>query len=87
MSGDRIAPQAPSGPELTDYDRRRLVTYLRLLDSEAAGASWEEVARVLLEADPVAAREAARRRYDSHLRRARWMAERGYLALLRTGRA
>lgn len=87
MTADDIAPRAPSGPELTDYDRAHLVTYLRLLDAEAAGAPWEEAARLLLEVDPGKARDAARLRYETHASRARWMAAEGYLELLKARRA
>lgn len=81
-----IADHAPNGPELTDYDREHLVTYLRLLDAEASGARWEEAARLLLRVDPQRARDTARLRYESHARRARWMATEGYLELLRAAR-
>ena len=87
MSDIEVAPRAPSGPELTDYDRAHLVTYLRLLDAEAAGAPWEEAARILLSADPAKGRDAARMQYETHAMRARWMAQEGYLDLLRASRA
>jgi hypothetical protein len=85
MTGE-IAARAPSEPELTDYDRAHLVTYLRLLDAEAAGAPWEDAARLLLEVDPGKARDAARLRYETHASRARWMATNGYLKLLQVRR-
>lgn len=81
-----IADRAPNTPELTDYDRAHLVTYLRLLDAEASGAAWEEAAAVVLRADPGRARDAARLRYETHTRRARWMADAGYLQLARAAR-
>jgi hypothetical protein len=31
---------------LTTYDEEHLVTYLRLLDADAEGADWRDVARV-----------------------------------------
>ena len=40
-----VADQAPHADELTGYDYEHLVTYLRLLDAEADGADWTEVAR------------------------------------------
>jgi hypothetical protein len=43
-----IAGTAPDEPFLTDYDERHLVTYLRLLDADAEGADWREVAKVVL---------------------------------------
>jgi hypothetical protein len=82
-----IVDHAPDAAGITDYDRDHRLTYLRLLDAAAAGASWEEVAEVLLEADPRRDRAQALARYESHARRARWMAEEGYLQLLRASRA
>ena len=76
---------APNGPNLTDYDRQHLVTYLRLLDAEAEGADWEEVAKIVLHIDPAQERDRARKCWESHLARARWMTEHGYRHLLREG--
>jgi hypothetical protein len=48
-AGDRdqpVADQAPTVDELTEYDLGHLVTYLRLLDADAEGADWREVARL-----------------------------------------
>jgi len=70
---------------VTDYDKAHLKLYLRLLDADAEGAAWEQVARLLLDIDPVAERDRALRRHESHLARARWMTERGYLDLLKRG--
>lgn len=78
-----FADRAPRDSALTDYDRANLVTYLRLLDAEAAGAGWEEAARVVLRADPDRGRDAARLQYETHASRARWMANEGYLELVR----
>ena len=39
-----VADTAPSGSVLTGYDQEHLVTYLRLLDADAEGADWREVA-------------------------------------------
>ncbi|HEV2681756.1 MAG TPA: hypothetical protein VGV14_14725 [Rhodanobacter sp.] len=54
------------------------VVYLRLLDANAANADWREVARVVLNIDPDSDPLQARRTWDSHLRRAVWMAEYGF---------
>jgi hypothetical protein len=62
-----------------------LVTYLRLLDADAEGADWREVARIVLQADPVEEPERAKRMWASHLARAEWMTETGYRHLLRRG--
>ena len=37
---------------LTGYDERHAVTYLRLLDADAEGADWREVAKIVLHIDP-----------------------------------
>jgi hypothetical protein len=71
---------------VTDYDKAHLKLYLRLLDADEEGAAWEQVARLLLDIDPVAERDRALRRHETHLARARWMTERGYLDLLKRGR-
>jgi hypothetical protein len=78
-----IAMRAPNDADLTDYDRAHLVTYLRLLDAEADGASWEDAARLVLRADPGRGRDVARLQYETHAARARWMSREGYLKLLR----
>jgi hypothetical protein len=80
-----IADTAPTEPILTGYDQQHLVTYLRLLDAEAAGANWREVASIVLHIDPILEPQRARRAWESHLARARWMTESGYAHLLRGG--
>ena len=80
-----VADEAPTAPMVTDYDKAHLKLYLRLLDADAEGAAWEQVARLLLDIDPVAERDRALRRHETHLARARWMTERGYLDLLKRG--
>jgi hypothetical protein len=59
--------------------------YLRLLDADAQGADWREVARVVLHLDPGQETDHARRAFESHLSRAKWMTEHGYRDLLRGG--
>ena len=76
---------APNESVLTTYDEQHLVTYWRLLDAEAAGADWKEVARIVLHIDPDREPVRARNAFDSHLARARWMADHGYRDLLRGG--
>ena len=66
----------------TDYDHEHLVTYLRLLDADTEGADWAEVARIVLHIDPKQEPERARRAWESHLTRAKWMMEHGYRDLL-----
>jgi hypothetical protein len=76
---------APTAAILTGYDERHLVTYLRLLDADADGAQWEEVAKIVLHIDPTKEPARAWRAWETHLARARWMTERGYNHLLRGG--
>jgi len=64
---------------------QHLVTYLRLLDAETDGADWREVAKIVLRIDPEVELARARRAWESHLARARWMTECGYRHLLRGG--
>jgi hypothetical protein len=56
-----------------------------LLEADAQGADWREVARVVLHLDPEHESDRARMAFDSHLSRAKWMTEHGYRHLLRGG--
>jgi hypothetical protein len=47
-----VADTAPSDSVLTVYDEEHVITYLRLLDADAQGADWREVARIVLHLDP-----------------------------------
>jgi len=80
-----VSDVAPSDHILTGYDEQHLVTYLRLLDAEADGADWQEVAKIVLHIDPAREPERAKRAWESHLSRAKWMSENGYRHLLRGG--
>jgi hypothetical protein len=80
-----IDDRAPTAAILTGYDERHVVTYLRLLDAEADGAHWEEVAKIVLRIDPAKEPERALCAWETHLARARWMTEKGYGHLLRGG--
>jgi hypothetical protein len=80
-----VADIAPSDPGLTSYDEEPLMTYLRLLDADAKGADWREIARVVLHLDPEHESDRVRRALESHLSRAKWMTEHGYRHLLRGG--
>jgi Uncharacterized conserved protein (DUF2285) len=82
----KIADKAPSGGLLTGYDTDHLKTYLRLLDAEAAGADWTEVAKIVLGMDPVKEPERARAAWESHLERAKWMTTHGYRGLIGRGK-
>jgi len=80
-----VADLAPSDPVLTAYDREHFVTYLRMLDADAEDADWREVASIVLRIDHYREPERARRAWETHLERARWMTENGYRHLLRGG--
>jgi hypothetical protein len=80
-----VADAAPTAPILTEYDEQHLVTYLRLLDAAADRADWKEVARTVLHIDVAHEPDRARRAWETHLARARWIAEYGYRHLLRGG--
>jgi len=79
-----IADEAPNSAVLTSYDRDHLTVYVRLIDAEADGADWMEASLTVLQIDPIREPERARRAWESHLSRAKWMAENGYRQLLRT---
>ena len=80
-----VADLAPCGPDLTVYDEEHGITYLRMFDAAAEGADWREVSRIVLHIDPVREPDRARRAFDSHLSRAKWMSSTGYRQLLRRG--
>ena len=72
-----VADTAPSDSVLT--------AYLRLLDADAEGADWREVARIVRHLDPEHESDRARRSFENHLSRAKWMTEHGYRHLLHGG--
>lgn len=82
-----VADTAPDADVLTRYDEEHLVTYLRILDADAEGADWAEVARLVLHIDPSREQSRAHRAWQSHLARAKWLTEHGYRHLLRGGSA
>ncbi len=77
-----VADEVPWSEDITPYDEEHLVTYLRLLDADAEGAAWAEVASIVLHRDPEAEPERTRVCWEAHLDRARWMAAKGYRKLL-----
>jgi hypothetical protein len=68
---------APSGPVLTAYDEEHMITYMRVLEVDQHSADWREVSRIVLRIDPDTEAHRARRVFESHLSRARWMTEQG----------
>jgi hypothetical protein len=80
-----VADTAPTDAILTGYDEQHVVTYLRLLDAERDGADWQQVAKLVLHIDPAREPTRARRAWETHLARARWITESGFKHLLRGG--
>ena len=78
-----VADEAPDGSSITPYDELHFIRYLRLLDASAEGADWREITRIVLGIDPSSELDRAYRAYETHLARARWMTEHGYVDLLR----
>ncbi|WP_422035545.1 DNA -binding domain-containing protein [Reyranella sp.] len=76
----------PESDQVTAYDERHFVTYLRLLDAAAESADWREAVQIVFGLDPTQEPERARFVHDSHLARARWMTEKGFRHLLRAPR-
>ena len=85
MTAPDFLDEPPRSATATEYDRKHLKLYARLLDAEADGADWQEAVTILFGIDPVDEPERARRVHESHLTRARWMTEHGYRDLLRKG--
>lgn len=77
-----VDDDAPTLDIITPYDEQHHITYLRLLDAEADGADWTEVARIVLHRDPVTEPDRTRRCWESHLARAQWMTKIGYRRIL-----
>ncbi len=77
-----IADQAPSPDQITDYDRAHFATYLSLLYAAGEGKNDQDMARNILRIDPQKEPQRARQALESHLKRARWLAKRGYQSLL-----
>lgn len=76
----------PADERVTPYDEHHFVTYLRILDAEAEGAGWREIAAIVFGLDPSIDPDRARRVCESHLDRARWMTTHGYRDLLEKSR-
>ena len=78
-----VADEAPDGPS---YDELHFIHYLRLLDANAKGADWREVTQIVLGIDSSKEPDRAYRAYETHMARARWMTEHGYMELVRRAR-
>lgn len=73
-----LGENPPDSDRLTEYDQAHLVAYIRILDAAAAGQDWRATARLVLSLDTEVDPAAAKRIYDAHLARARWMTRIGY---------
>jgi len=80
-----IADEVPWSERVTDYDRAHFVVYVRLLDAQAAGATDQDMARIVLGIDWAKEPARAAAALKSHLKRAQWMTTHGYRELLRQG--
>lgn len=78
-----VDANAPNDPSVTRYDELRFSLYIRLLDADVATVPWEEVAEAVLGLNVNGNPIAAKRTWQSHLNRAKWMTEVGYRDLLR----
>jgi hypothetical protein len=81
MSESRLhssaADEAPSENTFTGYDERHLLVYADLVEIEADG-DWDEAALLVLCIDPVREPLRARRVWEGHLTRAKWLVDHGY---------
>jgi hypothetical protein len=78
-----VADEAPKSAALTRYDEEHIAIYLGLLDAEADGADWMEASVTVLRLDPVREPARAHRAWETHLLRAKWLAESEYRQLIR----
>lgn len=77
-----IVDQAPSLDQITAYDRAHFAIYLSLLYAAGEGENDQVMARNILKIDPEKEPHRAQQALESHLKRARWLAESGYQSLL-----
>jgi hypothetical protein len=67
-----LADQAPSEDALTAYDEAHFRLYMNLLNAEASNVPLAAICKEFLGIDAGAEPERARKRFESHLSRARW---------------
>lgn len=72
-----VADVVESPDAITLYDQQHFITYARLLDAEAQHADWRDVARLVLRLDPESNPDEARRCWQAHLDRAKWIVTTG----------
>lgn len=72
----------PWADEITLYDKDRFITYPRPLDAKAEDADRRAIVQIALDRDPDVEPHCARRCWEAHLKRARWLTEKGFRHLL-----
>ncbi|MDT7854880.1 DUF2285 domain-containing protein [Xanthomonas hortorum] len=78
----KVADDVQWSNRITPYDEAHFVASMWLLDAEADGVDWQEVAKIVPHCDPVAELERTRHGCENYLRQARWMTETGYRKIL-----
>ncbi len=73
---------APSGDDVTDYDRDHTMLYICLLDRQARGQDWRITARAFFGLDSDHEPDSARTVYESHLARATALQSAPYFAMM-----
>lgn len=73
---------APSGTEITKYDREHTMLYICLLDRKERGQDWRVTVRAFFGIDPEREPERARRVYDGHVARAISLREAPYFSAM-----
>ena len=68
----------PEAAKPTNYDWVHRVCYLRMLDADAVGTDWRDVARTVMKLDPNGDPGRVHEIWKTHLRRAQWMTTHGY---------
>lgn len=67
-----LIDEPPWADDLTAYDEAHFSLYMRLLDAIAAGATEPEICQELLGIDASQEPKRAHKRFESHVKRARW---------------
>ena len=80
-----IADEPPNSEQLTEYDALHVIHYIILIDAERDQVAWQDVAREALLIDPAREPARARHAYETHLARAKWMANSGWKEMLQAG--
>jgi ABC-type cobalamin transport system ATPase subunit len=80
-----ISDVAPADRNLTGHDQQHRVTYLRLLDADAEGADWQEIAKVALHIDPEREPDRTKRAWERPLAPRKVANRSGFRHLLRSG--